>query len=150
MTATICLAACDDPGEDQRDAGPEPPVAQGSDATADLVVNELSPVDDWVEILNRSDAPIDLTGYFLTDKTDRLDHYVPLEGELLPGELVVVEPDAFGLARSDEVHLLTTTGLPVDGLAYLYVGAEEGQSLARQPSGQGRFYFSDATPGEAN
>ena len=73
-----------------------------------------------------------------------------LQGELLPGEHVVVAPDAFGLARSDEVHLLTTTGLPVDGLAYLYIGAEDGQSLARQPSGEGRFYFSEATPGEPN
>ena len=150
MTAILAQAACGDPGEEQLDAGSDEPVAQGSDATADLVVNELSPADDWVEILNRSDAPIDLAGYFLTDKADRLDHYVQLEGELLPGEHVVIDPDAFGLARSDEVNLLTITGLPVDGLAYLYIGAEDGQSLARQPSGQGRFYFSDATPGEAN
>ena len=144
------MAACGDPGEEQPDAGPAEPVAQGSEATTDLVVNELSPADDWVELLNRTDAPIDLAGYYLTDKADRLDHYVLLEGELLPGEHVVVEPDAFGLARSDELNLLTTTGLPVDGLAYLYVGAKAGESLARQPSGQGRFYFAPATPGESN
>jgi hypothetical protein len=153
----IALFACGDPGLGP-DGGGAPdagPVVQGSAASADLVINELSPQPsagpEWVELLNRSDAPIDLTGYFLTDKADRLDHYLQLEGVLAPGELVVIEPgDAFGLGVAEEVHLLTTTGLSIDGLAYLFVGAGDDQTLARQPSGQGAFYFADPTPGETN
>ena len=152
----IALAACDGgPGVGPDGGAPDAaPRAQGGPASADLVVNELSPQPasgaDWVELLNRSDAPIDLAGYFLTDKADRLDHYLPLEGVLAPGELVVIEPgDAFGLGVAEEVHLIDATGLGVDGLAYLFSG-EPGETLARRPSGEGPFYLSAPTPGEAN
>jgi hypothetical protein len=59
-------------------------VGQGSEARADLVVNEVSAKTpkqaDWIEIFNRSDAPIDLCGYFVSDSLDRLDHYLHLGG----------------------------------------------------------------------
>ena len=149
-------AACGAGGAPGADAGPDAaPVVQGSPAGADLVINELSPRPaegaDWVELLNRSDAPIDLTGAFLTDNPDRLDHYLPLAGELAPGELLVVEPgEAFGLGVSDQLHIIGADGLPGDGLAYLMIGAAPGQTLARLPSGQGAFRFAPPTPGEPN
>jgi hypothetical protein len=163
-----------DPGTDS-DAGAVDgavELGQGSPPASDLVVNEVSPkekgVPDWVEILNRGDTAVDLCGYFLTDLADRLDHFVDLGGALppdpctprplAPGERLVIfaddssEPDhaPFQLAGADEVHLLTTQGIEVDGLLYLYPEAPDGWALARVPDGEGRFFARPATMGQPN
>jgi hypothetical protein len=153
MVLGLLAAACGEgPVEGVPDAGgaDAAPVVQGSEATAELVINEISPAGDWIEIANRSSEALDLADYILTDSPDRIDHYVFLDGSLAPGELRVIEPDSFGLGIAEQVHLLTSTGLGVDGLSYLYIGAREDQSLARHPHAEGPFYFADPTPGELN
>lgn len=67
---------------------PPAPRGQGSEATSDLVINEIAPRGegpDWVELYNRSVTPIDLCGVFFTDAVDRLDHYLPLGGVMPSG-----------------------------------------------------------------
>jgi Lamin Tail Domain len=164
------------------DAGPAiqpdaaPPAGQGSLAATPLVLNELAPDSaggpDWLEIVNRSDAPIDLCGYFVTDALDRLDHYYPL-GRVAPpdpcpprmlgaGEYLVVLADdggdgtddgldhaGFKLAQADELHLVAWTGLAQDSLLYLQTGTRH-QSLARSPDRDGLFYPGAPTPGAPN
>lgn len=172
--AALLLAACGDdrgaaPDAGALDAGP---VAQGSEATGDLAINEVAPGGDpdWFELVNRSDAAIDLCDYFATDSLDRLDHYVALGGAAPPDPceprmldagayLVVFADDAaepgpdhapFKLAQADEVHLAEwATGAAVDGLLYLDIGAP-GESLARIPDRDGLFLPATPTPGEAN
>lgn len=151
LVALAVLAACGDnraapPIDAGPDAGERP---QGSLATSDLVLNEVSPRGDgadWIELMNRGASPIDLCGVFLTDSVDRLDHYLPLGGvmppatceprELAPGAYLVITMDdtpivegapidpahaPFKLALADEVHLVeATTGAVIDGLLYLY------------------------------
>lgn len=88
----VLTAACG-PGEAEPPdaAAPRPdaaPRGQGSETTADLVINEVAPRGagaDWIELHNASAAPIDLCGYLLTDGADRLDHYLPLGG-VWPGQ----------------------------------------------------------------
>jgi len=167
--ALIALAAaCGDNTATEPDAGSDAaPVAQGSEAESDLVINELAPQGDWVELHNRSDAPIDLCGFFLTDSMDRLDHYMALGGAAPPDEcaphmmaagayLVIATDDGSGeghapfkLGLADEVHIALWTGEVVDGLLYIMTGTAE-ESLAREPDGAGLFYAAEATPGEAN
>jgi hypothetical protein len=150
-------------------------VEQGGEPTEALAINEVAPAPlegaDWVELVNRSGAPLDLCDFFLTDGADRLDHYLPLGGTAPPepcaprplaaGEHLVVyagNGDApagadrapFGLGPGDSVHLVSTRGVVVDGLLYLAVGAGPGESLARQPSGEGRFRFAPPSRGVAN
>jgi hypothetical protein len=118
MVLGLLAAACGEgPVEGVPDAGgaDAAPVVQGSEATAELVINEISPAGDWIEIANRSSEALDLADYILTDSPDRIDHYVFLDGSLAPGELRVIEPDSFGLGIAEQVHLLTSTGLGVDG-----------------------------------
>lgn len=156
--------------------------SQGSEARSDLVINEVAPRSqpgaDWIELFHRGSMPIDLCGYFLADAADRLDHYLPLGGVmppdpcpprlLSPGAYLVVFADGtlitdgapidpahapFKLDIADEVHLLTTTGLGVDGLSFLYPlgpSAPPTVTLARIPSGSGAFFAGSPTPGASN
>jgi hypothetical protein len=157
-------------------------VSQGSEARSDLVINEVAPRSqpgaDWIELFHRGSMPIDLCGYLLSDAADRLDHYLPLGGVmppdpcpprlLSPGAYLVVFADGtlisdgvpidpahapFKLDIADEVHLLTTTGLGVDGLSYLYPlgpSTPPTVTLARIPSGSGAFFAGTPTPGASN
>lgn len=170
----LILSGCSDELIDEPDAAPESPAPQGSPATSDLVINEISPRPtsgpDWVELLNRGDQSVDLCEFFLTDNLDRLDHYLPLGAAappdacapvlIEPGDYYVIYADddpgagpdhaPFELARADEIHLVLIVGLAVDSLVYLHPNGSEGQSLARVPDGEGLFFVSEESLGAAN
>jgi hypothetical protein len=157
------------------------PRGQGSEPTGDLVLNEIAPRGDgadWIEIVHRGAAPIDLCAVFLTDAVDRLDHYLPLGGVLppepcvprwfAPGAYLRVQADdtavpeggafdpahaPFELGVADEVHLVTIDGTVLDGLTYLYPpGPLEPAdvTLARVPDGRGVFFAALPTPDAPN
>jgi hypothetical protein len=161
------LAACDGgtPPGGTPDAGPPAPpdagpVAQGDEARGDVVINEVASKPaagpDWIELYSRAAAPVDLSGWYLSDAPDRLDHYYqfPAGTILAPGAYLLVVADdgvtgaPFSLAREDGAYLLDPDGIAADSL--LYLGASDGRSLARVPDGEGRFYFAAETPGAAN
>jgi hypothetical protein len=181
LPVVLAAGACTEPPpEVPPDARPpDPPHGQGSEATSDLVINEVAPRGagaDWIELYNRGDAAIDLCEYFLTDAVDRLDHYLPLGGVMPPdpcpatpleagARLVVYADDTaigdpidpvhapFELAVADEIHLLRIDGVVADGLLYLYPPGPNVQAtvtLARDPDGTGRFFERAPTPGGAN
>ncbi len=160
--------ACGDNTATEPDAGSDAaPVGQGSEAESDLVINELAPAGDWVELHNRSASDIDLCDFFLTDQMDRLDHYLALGGAAPPDDcaphmmfagayLVIATDDGegeghapFKLGLADEVHVALWTGEAVDGLLYIMTGTAD-ESLAREPDGAGLFFPAEPTPGEAN
>lgn len=170
----VLLLACGDPAVGPDAGAPDAgPLIQGSPATGDLVVNEVfsrGGGPDWIELVNRSSAALDLCDYFVTDSIDRLDHYLPLGGVappdpcsprlLGPGEYLVVYADEdpgagldhapFKLGAADEAHVVSATGLPIDSFVYLHPDAAVGQSLARVPDGEGLFYLATASPGAPN
>jgi len=178
----VGAAACGDNLDAPIDAGIDAPGPrpQGSAASSDLVINELAPRGDgpdWVELKNRSASPIDLCGVFLTDSVDRLDHFLPLGGvmppaactprELAPGAYLMIEADGtplvegaidpahapFNLGVADEIHLVSITGVVLDGLLYMYPpgpNAPPTVSIARVPDGEGPFWTRPPTPGSAN
>ena len=178
--AVIVLAAgCGEPDPGAADAGVDAgPHGQGSEARGDLVVNEISPQGDgadWIELYNRSDAEVDLCGWFLTDQADRLDHFLPLGGVMPPaacaaralaaGAYVVIYADdtiaaegqpidpehaPFQLGGADEVHLVAIDGIVGDGVLYLYPADGDGATLARHPDGEGLFFATAPSPGEPN
>jgi hypothetical protein len=174
----LALAACDDDNGSTPDAGIPDAAAvagQGGPPTGALVINEVAPdpadgAADWIELLVRGDAPVDLCGWFLTDLVDRLDHYHPLGGVqppepcpprlLGPGaRLVVIADDGVGagidhagfkLGHADEVHLVAIDGPTGDGLLYLLPAGHAGHALARAPDGEGLFVLAEPTPGAPN
>lgn len=164
----FALACGDDMAAAPPDAGADAaPAGQGSQATGDLVVNEVAPAGDWVELLNRSGRELDLCDYLLTDSMDRLDHYLALGGAAPPepcaprpmaaGAYLVIETDdgaapghaPFKLAMADEVHVALWSGQVVDGLLYIMLG-EADQSLARRPDGEGLFHAGEPSRGQVN
>ena len=139
----------------------------------DVVINEVDPTgepSDWVELVNRGEADIDVSGWVVaqgydgeTDPTDA-DRLVLAAGTTLPtgGHLVVYTraaegpgPGDFGLSKSkpqrvslfdadgvwrDDTTTDASTGSPFD----------DGTSWARQPDASGDFARTAATPGASN
>jgi hypothetical protein len=159
----LLLAGCQnsDASEPSPDAGPQ---GQGSAPRADVVVNEIqfAPTSgpDWIELANRTDHAIHLSGFFVTDEPDRLDHYyvVPAETSIAAnGYLVILADDGavgeghhapFKLQRADGAMLLYPDGLVAD--AVLFLGLGKDRSLARLPDREGLFFSATSSPAAQN
>lgn len=132
-------------------AGVDLPVGE----LGDLVVNELladnqtvladeaGEFDDWIELYNRGDEPVELAGFFLSD--DPADPFAfPLPaGRLGPGERLLVWADGdtdqgplhapFGLSRDGESVVLSTAAAVVDQIDFDAQDPDVG--LAREVDG---------------
>ena len=163
----LLLLGCD-PGAAAIDAAPAAadaaPVGQGGPPRADLAINEVAPSPasgaDWLELSDHGATDADLSGWFVTDDPDRLDHYYQFPaGTSLPagGRLIVWADEGatgdghhapFKLSRSDGVYLVKPSGVVADGLLYLL--ADGHLALARVPDGEGLFYPVTPSPGLPN
>ena len=140
-----------DPEEPGASEGPVEPVAAG------VVINEVGSdggiPDDWVELMNPTDAPVDISGWYVLDEDDTKDPSVIVDGTVLePGEFFVIERDelGFGLGKGDQARLFLPGGTLVDRVAWP-AGTHATPSLARCPDGTGDFQLSAAaTQGSAN
>jgi hypothetical protein len=145
-------------------ADARPPTGQGDEARGIVAINEIAtepPLGpDWIELRPTGAAAVDVSGWYITDLADRLDHYYRFPaGTVIPaGGYLVVWADGgdpgeghhapFKLSREDGVQLLDPDGIVIDGV--LFLGAEDGRSLARVPDGAGRFFLRAGSPGAPN
>lgn len=110
--------------------------------------DEQGEADDWVELFNTSDAPIDLSGYFLSDRYGEPAKWSIPAGTVLPpqsGLIIWCDEDLtqgpmhanFKLSKSGEgVYLFTpdpVAPLLVDALVFPELDVDE--SYARFPDG---------------
>jgi hypothetical protein len=130
----------------------------GSRARGPIVLNKVvsgrGHHAGWIEIANRSSQPTDLSGWFVSDKPDRLDHYyqLPRDTRLAAAGSLVVRGgggDAarelpFVLAHAGSVYLLDGHGLVADAVTY---PAHTSIALVRRPDREGPFVR--AAPGES-
>ena len=123
-------------------------------ADSDLVINEVladngnGDVDeageheDWVEILNKGTAPIDLAGYFLSDDPTKPDAWQLPDVTLAPGAFLAIWCDEdgsqgplhanFKLSKAGEMVQLATKDAVVDSVTF---GAQTTDvSWARHPT----------------
>lgn len=135
---------------------------QGARPRGSVTVNELywgHRGDGFIELKNRSARDVDVSGWFVTDKTDRLDHYYqfPAGTVMEPGRRLLVwtcvrcgrsRQAPFTLSRSDSVYLLNARGVVEDTVSY-HVDDKQA-SLARVPDGEGLFISTRPTPGGVN
>ena len=150
-----------------------------SEAESPVVINELmadndniiadpqGDYDDWLELYNRTDSSVTLTGLYLSDKEDNLTKWAFPENTQLPanGYLIVWldedhdDEDAteglhanFKLSKDGETVILVGTdahGNPV--LDKVTFGAQEADTAyGRLPDGTGDFQVVQATPGAQN
>ena len=116
---------------------------------------------DWVELINLTDAPIDLAGYMLTDDLTACDKSVLSEGVTIEANgylLLWADNDIeegpthldFALAKSGEqLGLCNPDMTPLTKLEYGQQVTD--WSAARIPDGSDTWDFDEsATPGEAN
>jgi len=124
-------------------------------------VDESGEYDDWIELYNRSDESIDLSGYFLTDDLSDLQKFQIADG-------ITIEPGVFLLFWADndteagdfhcnfkisgggeELGLYTSEGIPVDTLTFDKQSTDI--SYGRYPDGVGEWqFFESPTPGKSN
>jgi hypothetical protein len=125
-----------------------------------LVVNEViaagDPVDQ-VELYNGDAAPIDVSGWFVSDDPEaEPEKGVLPEGSIVParGYLVLDVDDAtvgFRLGSAEAFALTDPAGLTVDRTEWQAGDSPAGGAWARRPNGVGPFRRTDvATPGAVN
>lgn len=144
-----------------------------------VLLNEVAPGDEWIELVNAGDTTVDLEGWKLADreKTEdkpKLDEAVtlPKGTKLAAGGYILVRGgglDAgtcpaggqsaclhaeFGISNKagETLYWIAPDGVVAGTIVYPPEGAAKGQSWARVPSGdpKGTFRASEPTPGAAN
>ena len=116
---------------------------------------------DWVELTNISDAPIDLSGYSLSNDANNLAAFSLPQRTLAPGEQLVVICSArdglvgkyihapFTLSAEEcWVYVTDSAGRFSDYLRVTDV--PDGYSIGRAAGENGTFYFEQPTPGNPN
>ena len=123
--------------------------------------------DDWLELYNRTDMPLPLTGLYLSDKEDNPTKWQFPEGTEIPanGYLIVwLDEDHddenategihanFKLSKGGETVMLVSPdaqgNMVLDSITF---GEQETDvSYGRLPNGTGEFQVVVATPGAAN
>ncbi len=123
--------------------------------------------DDWLELFNRTDSSVDLTGMYLSDKEDNPTKWQFPDGTMIDanGYLVVwLDEDHddeeateglhanFKLSKSGEIALLVDTDAQGNTILDSVTFEEQETDVAygRLPDGTGDFQVVAATPGEAN
>ena len=123
--------------------------------------------DDWVELFNRTDSPIDLTGMYLSDKEDNPTKWQFPDGTVIAanGYLIVWcdedhdDEEAteglhsnFKLSKSGETVLLVDTDANGNTVldSIVFGEQETDVSYGRIPNGTGDFQVVAATPGAEN
>ena len=141
-----------------------------------VVINELMAVntksiadpqgqyEDWLELHNLSDNPVDLTGMYLTDKIDNLKKWAFPEATSIPAHgylLVWLDEDGkakvglhanFKLSGNGETVMLVDTdprgNQVLDAVAF--EKQEKDVALGRWPNGSGKLKEVQTTPGKEN
>jgi hypothetical protein len=147
----------------------------GESVNKNIVINEImasntktatdpkAQYDDWIELYNKSNAAIDISGWFITDNPDNRDKWKFPTGTSIPanGFLIVwADEDSsqntatsfhtnFKLSASGEnLILLDKDTLKVDEVTF---GAQKADvSYARKPNGTGNFGFFTPTFNKTN
>lgn len=124
----------------------------GANACSPIRVNEVESSDpaggpDWVELVNLSDAPIDVAGWVVKDSTEADATTLPAPSVVPAGGHLVVHPLA-GLGGSDAVRLLDPSGKLIDSSSWT---AHATQTYGRCKDGVGTLVDNVApTPGAVN
>ena len=118
-------------------------------------INEIQPRGDdptgWLEFVNATDAPVDISGWSLIDSDFFGPQYRFAAGTVIPARgLLVVEESAlpFGVDATDALHLFSKFGVQVDQAGW---SGQITPTLGRCPDGTGEFVRTTAaTKGTPN
>jgi spore coat protein CotH len=126
-------------------------MAQNLSAVAD----NAGEFDDWIELYNTGTAPVDLSGFYLTDNTLNLDKWdIPAGTIIQPGDYLIVWADEdssqgpyhanFKLSGTGEaLYLLDTAQSLIDSVSWGQQTVD--LAYARRPNGTGAFSIQGQT-----
>lgn len=127
---------------------------------ASTIKDPAGEFDDWIELYNRGDQVVDLSGWYLSDKTDNPTKWTfPSGTSIGPGDYLIVWADEngsqgplhanFKLSKSGEAVILTAPDLTlVDEV--IFGSQETDLGYARRPNGTGPFVIQAPTFGASN
>jgi hypothetical protein len=136
-----------------------------SASNTDIITDEHGDYDDWIEIYNSTDAPLDIGGLYITDNLNDLTKYrIPVTDPgqtTIPayGYLILWADDqeeqgvlhlGFNLSRTgEEIGLVKYNGTDIiDSVTY---GEQpSNSSSSRYPDGNDIWIFAPPTPGRTN
>ena len=158
------------PGLENTEAGRET-YLKNTAPLGGLIISEVMPSNsvyyrqldgkcyDWAELYNASDAPIQLSDYYLTDDPDRPQQFRLPERVLQPGEYLIVICAGAAELSGDFIYAPFTLSRQ-EGFLYL-IGPDgysdylsiydvpNGGSVGRS-GGTGTYYFTKPTPAKTN
>ncbi len=125
-----------------------------------IIKDENGEDEDWIELFNTTNSPVNLSGYVMTDDDANLDKFVFAEGTILPaGGYLIVWADEDGVqgplhanfrlaAGGEKIILLNKEKVEIDRVEF---GVQETDlSSARKPNGTGSFKIGSHTFGFNN
>jgi hypothetical protein len=129
-------------------------------SNTNTVADESGAFEDWIELFNLTNDPVDLSGYFLSDNPSNIEKWTFAEGTIIPanGYLIVWADEdgtegslhaSFKLSASGEsLSLANSNRELVDTLSFGQQISDLG--YARVPNGTGPFVIQTATFGATN
>lgn len=123
---------------------------------AQLKINEFAcfTTDDWIEVINTSDEPIDLSLFQLQDNTD--SNSKDLEGVLNKDEYIVIEWNKLNKDTDSVIIKQKSDGTIIDKIDYgeeqlVLAPFSENQTIGRSPDGGDSIHiFASASKGSSN
>lgn len=128
-----------------------------------IILDDFGDYEDWVELYNTTDNPINLNGYFLTDDFSEPKKWALPDSTIQPGEFFLIWADNddeegplhtnFGLSNDgEEVGLYFQDVLELKMVDTLSFGPQSDDiSYGRQTDGSDTFvFFDNPTPGSSN
>ena len=126
------------------------------------VADPAGDFDDWIELYNTSNFPVDISGYFISDDGTNLTKWELPEGSVIVQDnyfIIWADEDGdqmqeglhanFKLAKAgEEIYFSTPDSVVVDFI--IYGQQETDKSYAREPNGSGDFVIKGATFDENN
>ena len=120
---------------------------------ADIKINEVESegLADFIELMNTSGTPTDVSGLVLKDSDDSRTLAVPGGTSIPAGGFLAVDtdvPGGFGMGSSDAARVFLPDGTTlIDGYSWT---AHAGTTYGRCPDGTGAFVTTDAVTGGAS
>lgn len=124
------------------------------------VTDTAGQYDDWIELYNNSSTAVDITGYYLSDKTDnplkwRIDttYSIPANGYLIiwadeNGSQGPFHANFKLSAAGESIYLSDSTGMLLDSVNFGMQTTDI--SMARKPNGTGDFVAGEHTFNASN
>ena len=128
----------------------EGPVVEGSVLKLNEIMSkDVNDAPDWIEVYNSGTTDMDISGYFLNDKTTVGGYEIPAGTIISAGGFYLVDANESGESISsggEDVSLFEPDGTTIDHTVTPDMSNDVGLTWAREIDGAGEWKVSSPTP----